>query len=688
MLRNRIYVAVLIVLLLCVAAPLGAQTRTPARPPARNLTLDTYFEMESVSDPQISPDGKQIVYARGWIDKLNDQSKSAIWVMNADGSRNRFLVEGSSPRWSPDGTRIAYLAEGQPKGTQLWVRWMDAEGAQMQITRVDRAPGGIAWAPDGQSVGFTMLVPKKDTWNIKMPARPDGAKWTENPRIIERMNYRRDRIGFIEEGTRHVFVVTATGGTPRQLTSGDFEHGTAISFTPDGREILFSGLRTDDWEYQWRESEIYAVSTTDKTIRQLTKRKGPDAGPEVSPDGKWVAYLGNDYSENTYTTTKLYVMGLDGSNPRLLTPATFDRSPDGLEWASDSSGVYFTTEDRGTRNLHFASLKGEVKAITQGNHLLTVSSINANGQAAGTLSSFYRPSDVVTFSLAKPEIKLLTAVNDDVLQDVKLGQVEEIWYTSVDNYKIQGWVIKPPDFDPQKKYPLMLTIHGGPHAMYGVGFNFGWQEHAANGYVVLYANPRGSTGYGSAFGNAINNAYPSKDFDDLMKGVDEVIAKGYIDTRNLFVYGCSGGGVLTAWIVGHTDRFTAASSNCPVINWMSFVGTTDGSSWYRNFKKLPWEDPSEHLARSPIMYVGNVKTPTMLMTGVNDLRTPISQTEEFYEALRMRKVPTAMVRFNDEFHGTTSKPSNFARTQLYLRYWFEKFMKKDTPAKAGDGGQP
>jgi len=676
---------VLSVVMLVVALAAGV---TPGSAQTRKLSLDLYFEMESVSDPQISPDGKQIIYVRGWVDKLNDQSKSGIWIMNADGSRNRFLVEGSSPRWSPDGTRIAYLAEGQPKGTQIWVRWMDAEGAKTQITRVERAPGGIAWAPDGQSVGFTMLVPKKDTWNIRMPARPEGAKWTENPRIIERVVYRRDRIGFLEEGYRHVFTVPATGGTPRQLTSGDYDHGGgfaggAISWTPDGKEILFSSLRTDNWEHEWRESEIYAVNVKDKTIRQLTTRKGPDANPEASPDGKSVAYTGYDWTENTYTTSKLYVMGIDGSNPRLLT-GNFDRSPAALNWAPDGSGIYFTTEDRGTQNLHLASLKGEVRQVTQGNHMLSVSSINANGQAAGTLSGYQKPADVVTFALTKPEIKQLTNVNDDVLGDVKLGEVEEIWYTSVDNWKIQGWVIKPPDFDPQKKYPLMLTIHGGPHAMYGVGFNFGWQEHAANGYLVLYTNPRGSTGYGSVFGNAINNAYPSKDFDDLMKGVDEVIARGYVDTRNLFVYGCSGGGVLTAWIVGHTDRFAAASSNCPVINWVSFVGTTDGASWYRNFKKLPWEDPGEHLARSPLMYAGNVKTPTMLMTGVNDLRTPISQTEEFYQALRIRKVPTAMVRFNEEFHGTASKPSNFLRTQLYLRHWFEKYMKKDAPAKAGE----
>jgi dipeptidyl aminopeptidase/acylaminoacyl peptidase len=214
--------------------------------------------------------------------------------------------------------------------------------------------------------------------------------------------------------------------------------------------------------------------------------------------------------------------------------------------------------------------------------------------------------------------------------------------------------------------------------MYNVAWNFANQEHAANDYVVLYTNPRGSTGYGSKFGNEIMRAYPSKDYDDLMAGVDALLAKGIVDPQNMFVTGCSGGGVLTAWVVGHTDRFAAASSNCPVIDWLSFVGTTDGSSWYYNFEKLPWEDPSEHIRRSPLTYVGNVKTPTMLMTGVNDLRTPMPQTEQFYSALKLRKVPTAMVRFNDEWHGTSSQPSNFLRTQLYLRYWFDKWKR---PAK-------
>jgi dipeptidyl aminopeptidase/acylaminoacyl peptidase len=662
--------AFVLCLLLVAGAPLGAQA-----PSTKKLTLDLYLEWEDVADPQISPDGKQIIYTRRWVDKVNDRRRSALWIMNADGSRNRFLTDGSSPRWSPDGTRIAYLADGQPRGSQIFVRWMDAEGASSQITRVEKAPSNLTWMPDGESLAFTMLVPKRDTWNIRMPARPEGARWTENPRIIESVVYRRDGIGFLEEGHRHIFTVPATGGTPRQLTEGDYEQGGSFSVSPDGKEIFFSSLRTPDWEHAWRESEIYAVNVKDRSIRQLTTRKGPDGNPTVSPDGKWVAYTGNDFTDDTYITSKLYVMAPDGSGPRQLAPS-HDRSPNQLTWAPDSSGIYYTAEDRGTRNLWFAPLRGELRQVTQGSHILGVTDINKNGVAVGVLSAPQKPGDVVTFSLARPDIKQLTAVNDDVLADVKLGEVEEIWYTSADDWKIQGWIVKPPDFDPKKKYPLMLTIHGGPHAMYGVGFNFGWQNHAAEGYVVLYTNPRGSSGYGSEFGNAIKFAYPSKDFDDLMKGVDTVIARGYVDEKNMFVYGCSGGGVLTAWIVGHTDRFAAASSNCPVINWLSFVGTTDGVSWYRNFAKMPWEDPSEHLRRSPLMYVGNVKTPTMLMTGVNDLRTPISQTEEFYQALRVRKVPTAMIRFNDEFHGTTSRPSNFLRTQLYLRSWFEKHSRK------------
>jgi dipeptidyl aminopeptidase/acylaminoacyl peptidase len=656
------------------ATPVAAQNGNRAD----RLTLEDYLNWESVSDPQISPDGRHIVYSRGWVDKLNDSRESSLHIMNADGSRPRALLDGSSARWSPDGTRIAYLAQGEPRGSQLFVRYMDAEGAATQITRVTESPSGLAWSPDGKSIAFRMIVPATGGWPVESQAtkfRPRGATWTDAPRVVEKLDYRQDRVGFTADGVQHIFLVPADGGTPRQLSSGDWDAGTP-TWMPDGRTILYSaGPRIEDADYAWRESEIYAIDVASGEIRQLTNRKGRDGSPTPSPDGRLIAYTGDDWSTASYQDSELYVMNADGSGARVL--ADIDRSPGGLIWAPDGSGVYFGAQSEGSENLWFVPLQGEPRQLTEGVHMLSVDDVGEDGTVVGTRSSFQDPGDIITFNVRAPDqIRELTDVNGDLLAGKKLGEAEEIWYESLDGYRIQGWIIRPPDFDPARKYPLMLSIHGGPHSMYGVGFNFGWQEHAANDYVILYTNPRGSTGYGSEFGNAIKNAYPGKDFDDLMKGVDQVIAKGYIDTDNLFVYGCSGGGVLTSWIVGHTDRFAAASANCPVTNWLSFVGTTDGAGWYRNFEKYPWEDPSEHLRRSPLMYVGNVKTPTMLMTGVNDLRTPMPQTEEFYQALKVLKVPTAMVRFNEEWHGTSSKPSNFIRSQLYLRDWFTKHARK------------
>ncbi|MGZ8414857.1 MAG: S9 family peptidase [Gemmatirosa sp.] len=667
------------------AASPGASSSAPA-PTAAGLRLPDYLDWEDVQDPQLSPDGRQIVYTRRWVDKLNDRWESSLWIMNADGTRNRFFVNGSNAQWSPDGLRIAYVARGEPAGTQVFVKYLDGSG-ETQITRLDQTPADLAWAPDGKAIAFRMLVLQRDDWRLEMPAAPKGAKWTEAPRVVTRLAYRRDRQGYVDDGYRQLFLVPADGGTPRQLTAGSADAGEP-RWTPDGRRIVFSGNRNPEAEYQWRESDVYAVDVAGCApatgaagcpVTQLTTRSGPDNNPVVSPDGRMIAYAGFDSTSDTWVDAKLHVMGIDGSNSRVVS-GTLDRTPQSMFWAPDNSGVYFNVESEGARHLWFAPASGAgPRAVTRGVRVQTVTDV-ARGVAVGVASTPMRPNDVVRIDLRTGAETWLTEVNADVLAGKALASTEELWVTMGDGTRVQGWLMKPPGFDPARKYPLMLDIHGGPHAMYNPGFSFARQDHAANGYVVLWTNPRGSTGYGSAFGNAIKNAYPGKDYDDLMASVDSALGRGYVDPGNLFVYGCSGGGVLTAWIVGHTDRFNAASSNCPVINWMSFVGTTDGPSWYRNFAKLPWEDPSEHLKRSPLMYVGNVKTPTMLMTGVNDLRTPISQTEEFYQALKLRKVPTAMVRFNEEWHGTSSKPSNFLRTQLYLRSWFGRYAKKENVA--------
>jgi dipeptidyl aminopeptidase/acylaminoacyl peptidase len=323
-------------------------------------------------------------------------------------------------------------------------------------------------------------------------------------------------------------------------------------------------------------------------------------------------------------------MHVSGDNKRTLA-MNLPSSPQDVEWAPDGSGVYYSMQEVGQQNTYFVPVAGGPKKVTEGVHLINSVSIANNGRAAAVRSSAKEPGTLVTFDIKNPgsTMRKLLDVNEDVLQGVKLADIEEMWYTAPDGLKVQGWLMKPINFDPNKKYPMVLWIHGGPWSMYTVGWNWAWQNWAANGYAVLYTNPRGSTGYGQDFVNGIQYSYPGKDYDDLMAGVDAALAKGFVDKDNLFVCGGSGGGVLTAWIVGHTDRFRAAVSMRPVINWHSFVGTTDGASWYNQFKKYPWEDPMEYAVRSPLHYVGNVKTPTMVMTGEADLRTPMSQSEEY-----------------------------------------------------------
>ncbi len=668
--------------LVCALSCVAAHSRT--------LPLEGFLDMTDVADAQISPDGKRVLYMRRTVDKMNDRRESSMWVVNSDGTGDRSLGKGSGVRWAPDSRRIAYIAPGDGVES-IFVRDLDGKESATAIVRSVQWGGNLAWSPDGSTVAFTQLVPRvSNKWHLDLPGRPPQAQWTAEPRIIERLVFRRDGIGFLDDGNMHIFAVAAAGGAPRQLTQGEGNFGGGpdfvgnLSWTPDNREIVFSTFNPDHWEYPWRDSDVHAIDVATGALRKLTTRAGPDYHPLVSPDGRWVAYSGYDWTFDSYIESQLYVAGIDGSNPRSIT-ASLDRSiylhpytslPKTYWWAADSSGLYVSIADAGSINLYFASRDGKIRQLTRGDHALAVTDVNRQGIAVGTRTDYQRPNDIVTFNVKSPKPRQLTSVNESLLRDVQLGEVEEIWYRSTDDLKVQGWIIKPPGFDPKRKYPLILNIHGGPHWLFRKAFDYPMQEHAAAGYVVLYTNPRGSTSYGAAFGNAINNASPGKDFDDLMRGVDEVIARGYVDEKKLYVYGCSGGGQLTAWIVGHTDRFAAASANCAVTNNVSFVGMTDGASFYWNYRKMFWEDPSEHLERSPIMYVGNVTTPTMLMTGELDLNTPMAQAEDFYRALKLRGVPTVLVRFPDEYHGPWGvRPSNFMRHQLLLRRWFEQYSR-------------
>jgi dipeptidyl aminopeptidase/acylaminoacyl peptidase len=670
---------VLVVTLALAAVPVRASGQSRGR-----LTVDTLLDWRTATDPQLSPDATRVVYVSGYADKMEDTNHSNLWIVTADGKDHRPVTQGSfrdsAPRWAPDGKRIAFLSNRSGR-TQIHVHWMDT-GQEAQITDLQESPADIAWSPDGTQLLFTKLVPASGPAGVKLPPKPRGAKWADPPIILDRLWYRQDGQGYRPYGNTHVFVVPAAGGAPRQITSGDYDHSNP-AWTRDGQGILVSTLRRPEAEYDTDATDVFAVSVRDGAYRQLTTRKGPDNASRPSPDGRLIAYTGFDQRRFSYSVTHLYVMDASGGNSRLLT-GDWDRDVADPEWAADGSGIYFTSGDHGSTNLYFVpAAGGAVKAITRGAQILSDVNIGAGGRVVAVRSSPNETGDIVTFTLQQPQQATeLTGVNDSLLNGVTLGDVEEITYKSFDGREIQGWIVKPPDFDASRKYPLILYIHGGPHSMYGVGFNHEFQCHAARGYVVLYTNPRGSTGYGQEFGNVIQHHYPGDDFKDLMVGVDTLIARGYVDASRMAVTGGSGGGLLSAWTVGHTDRFAAAAVQYPVINWFSFVGTADGGygMGWRWFEKWQWEDPDDYVRRSPVTYAGNVKTPTMIITGEQDWRTPISQSEEFFRALKIRKVDTILVRVPDEPHGAVRNHiTHHIAKVLHIMDWFDRYIKTSAP---------
>jgi dipeptidyl aminopeptidase/acylaminoacyl peptidase len=666
------------------ACTLFALAVVPAftQPKPHYLDKETFFQMETVAAPDISPDGSQIVFTRGWIDTMKDQSQGNLWLIGSNGDRPRELTQGawrdSDAVWSPDGKRIAFIStrSGTP---QIHVMWSDTRDVT-QLTHLDYTPSALRWAPDSRHIAFNMTIPDETpVLPIKLPKTPKGAQLAKPAVIVDRLTWGRDGVGPVAKGYAHVFTIDASiGGTPRQITQGNYGH-SAAEWSPDGATIYVSAIRKPDAEYLKGDSEIYAIDLKSLDVKQLTDRKGPDNNPIPSPDGKWIAYTGFDEQGLTNTIAGLYVMDPAGGHKRLWA-GKLPSSPTGIHWAADGSGVYYQMQEDGVENIYFAGIKmdyGDVpKPVTTGVHVLSGLTIAHNGHAAAVRSSAQEPGVLVSFDVNHPtDMKELIDVNEDVLAGVKLGDVEEMRFTAPDGLKVQGWLIKPANFDAARKYPMVLYIHGGPWSMYTVGFSWDFQNFAANGYAVLFVNPRGSTGYGQDFVSGIQHSYPGKDFDDLMAGVDAALAKGFIDKDNLFVCGGSGGGVLTAWIVGHTNRFRAAVSMRPVIDWASFVGNTDGQNWYDQFTKYPWEDPVQYSERSPLHYVAYVTTPTMVMTGESDLRTPITQSEEFYRALKILKRETLLVRMPEEFHGWR-RPSHRISQQLYLLAWFEKWRTK------------
>ncbi len=665
---------------LLVPASLLLAQAPPRKPAFQPMDV---FSLQWAERPVISPDGRQVVYERAFFDVHRDVRRANLWVVDVATGAQRPLTTGASREgqaaWSPEGDRLAYVASDGGRA-QVFVRWMGT-GGTARITQLPAAPGNLAWSPDGRWIAFTMFV-KSDSKPLspQLPTPPEGAQWAPPAKVIDMVLYRADGGGYLEPGYSHLFVVPAEGGAARQVTRGDHPFGGTPCWTRDGKGLLVSTNLDPEWEHQPVESDLYRIDVQSGEATRLTNRKGPDDLADLSPEGRRIAYAGFEDRALGYQNWELSVLDVGTGRSRRLAQ-DLDRSVNALQWDGEK-GIFFSYDDRGGTKVAWVGAEGgpvevlaeDLGGTAMGRPYTGGSFTSAAGRVAYTRGTPYRPADVAVVGRDR-RVKVLTDLGAGLLDQRTLGRVEPLsWPSGHDKRDVQGWLVYPPDFDPAKKYPLLLEIHGGPFAAYGPHFAPETQLYAAQGYLVLYANPRGSTSYGADFANLIHHNYPGQDYDDLMSGVDAVIAKGNVDAANLFVTGGSGGGVLTSWIVGHTTRFRAAVVAKPVINWTSFVLTSDGDPYYVRywFPGFPWDHPEQYARRSPLTYVGKVTTPTMLLVGESDYRTPISEAEQYYMALKLRKVDTALVRIPGASHEINERPSQMLTQVLYTTAWFEK----------------
>ena len=675
----------------CALLAAGAASAKENEAPSKRFTADRVFDMEYATDPQVSPDGKTVAYVRHSMDRMTDRDTGRIWILNlADGS-NRPLVTGgsgaSSPRWSPDGSRMVFATETEGK-PEIRVLYMDS-GRSFPLAQFLEGPSEATWSPDGRHVAFSMFVKGEAPSFAKAPTPPEGAEWNESVKVIDTLTFRFDGAGYLENGATQVFVLPVDGGTPRQVTFGDADMQSPEWL--DNDTLLVSGNAAEDRDMDPVESEIYAVELADLSIKPLTTRDGPDTSPAVSPDGKTIAYRGFDDKTLSYQQADLYLMNADGTNVRALA-ADFPGDIGQTQWTPDGKSLLVLSEDHGVLSLFRIDLNGKVTQVMTGigggsiGRPYAEGSFSVSGGRKPVISYMAgftdRPAEIGTVGLDGKNAKVLTDLNADVLPYLEMARVEEVKVASShDGREIEAWVAFPPDFKADGSFPMILEIHGGPFAMYGPYFGSEIQRYAAEGYVTVWSNPRGSTGYGEDFALEIDLAYPGNDYDDLMSVVDEMVARKYVDPERLFVTGGSGGGILTAWIVTQTDRFAAAASIKPVINWMTMALAGDIAQVVRRhwIRAEPWSDPEAFLKHSPIRYMDRVVTPTLVMVGEEDWRTPPWEAEQFYTALKMNGVDTAYIRIPGSPHYIASRPSRLIAKTDNIMGWFARYdpAKKD-----------
>ena len=701
----------------------------------RSITEKDLFDFVWIGDPQVSPDGSRVLFVRVSVNEKKDGYNTSLWSVATSGNEEpRQLTRGerdSSPCWAPDGRSIVFVRatekEGKPEPGQLCMLPMDG-GDSFVFTDLPKGASEPQWSPDGRTIAFSSRSNPEDIAKHEKNKRTeeeqkkgDAAGASPSPRrrdekpkpdqsedretdvhVVTKAVFRRDNEGYIDpKRPPHIWVVpapasAATKVEPKQLTSGRFEEDNFF-WAKDGSKIYFASLRVDEPYYELPRVELYSVPASGGEPTKVNTFE-IDAGTfSLSPDGKQIAFVGSSSQPvNSYTQPDLWAVDLaPNAKPRNLTAGldfdvgrglTADNAPPRAAgrsapiWTTDGRGILEVAGKEGRNNLmRFDVATGAAAEITRGNQgVLRFRASADRGKIAYTASSPTMINELFVLDQPDAQPRQITRINAALFAQLNLTEPEEIWYESFDGRRIHTWVQKPPQFDPKKKYPLILNIHGGPHAAYGYIFSHEFQWMAAKGYVVLYPNPRGSTTYGQEFGNIIQHNYPGDDYKDLMAGVDELVRRGYIDPAKLGVTGGSGGGLLTNWTIGQTDRFAAAVSQRDIADWAAWWYTADFSlfepSW---FKGAPFNEPEDFRRRSPITFINNVKTPLMLILGDADLNTPpATGGDQMFRALKYRKIPTVMVRFPGESHelSRSGKPWHRIERLQHIVGWFDKWL--------------
>lgn len=657
----------------------------------RGIEAEDLYRLASVTDPRLSPDGTKAAFVHTTMSKEKNDYVSNIFVLDLPTGEYEQWTYGkdrnTAPRWSPDGKKLAFVSNRTDKN-QIYV--MPVTGGEARpVTKLKNGATNPVWSPDSKTIAFHAVVKSGEPLEATEKEEENKKKEPE-PVEVTKMKYKADTVGLYTGKYQQLALLDVETEKVELLTEEE-RHHTVLDWSPDGRYLVFSADYSEDEDFSFIQ-DIYLYDLETKEKRNLTNGQGLFFDGKFSPDGRYVAMIGNDFTYKNATLNGVWLYDLENQELKNISQswdipvgdyvaADFQQgavSP-GIIWTGDSSGIYFTASESGSVNLYFTDLAGNYRAVTkEEGHLFGVS-LTA-GKAVATVSYPVEPSEVYSIDLSTGKLDKLTSFNKKALENIELSRPESFTYKSVDDWTVHGWIMKPVGFEERKKYPLILEIHGGPHTMYANTYFHEMQMLAAQGFAVLYVNPRGSHGYGQQFVDAVRGDYGGKDYEDLMAAVDYALETfDFIDETRLGVTGGSYGGFMTNWIVGHTNRFKAAVTQRSISNWISFYGVSDIGYYFNEWQHLLDKNDFEGLWKiSPLRYVDQIETPLLILHSEEDLRCPIEQGEQLYIALKHRRKTTKLIRFPKSNHELSRSgiPNLRMRRLHYIKDWFIEYLSK------------